>query len=277
MDEGYELYFSKGIDDRPRYRHRDRYIIIFNIAGPFQVVINNHHIHIEKDSIILLGEDDNLHLISSPEADFSRYELYIMKSYVDDLSTSATDLSECFRYKDFVDVNVISLSEADAAQIRDQLDRLQRLSDFGDHYGSSFSKRLLISYILLIANMKFRQAYGLSQDDLPLPGNSRFYQIVTYIRDNYWEDITIDGLSLKFGISRNDLCGLFRRSTGRTPIQYLIEYRISKAMEFLKDAVSAEGVCNKVGFNNYPHFSRTFKKRVGMSPKQYQNMVRNLH
>ncbi len=275
--DGYELFLSRSADDRPKYRHLDQFAIIFNISSPFQAVMNNHHLHIGRNSIILLDDEDNLHLISSPDSDFVRYELYISKSYVDDLSTSVTDLSECFRYKDFGEVNVISLSEDDAMRIRNQMDTLLSISAGDASYGLSLMKRLLVSYILLLANMNFRKAFCLSPDDLPLPKSSRFYQIVTYIRENYWEDITIDGLSIRFNISRNDLCSMFRQFTGRTPIQYLIEFRISKATEFLKESIPVEGVCNKVGFNNYPHFSRTFKKRVGMSPKQYQSMVRNLH
>ena len=272
--DGFELFFLRNIEERPRHRHLGQYALIFNVSRPFQAVLNNRHVSVERDSLIILDEADSMHIISSPEAEHARYELYIPRSYADDISTSSTDLLECFRYKDFCDINVLRLHDSDAARLRRLFRMLRDLSVSDDSYGSSFTKRLTVSYILLLANMSFRKEFGLSSEDLPLPRNSRFYQIVTYIRENYWEDITIDGLSIRFNISRNDLSSLFRQFTGRTPIQYLIEYRISKATEFLKEAVPVEGVCNKVGFNNYPHFSRTFKKRLGMSPKQYQRMIR---
>lgn len=275
--DGYDIFYLKNTDESLKFRHHNHFVIIFNVLMEFQAILNNRRVCIDKGCMVLLDESDNLHLISSYRSDSARYELYLSKQYVYELSTALTDLAECFRYKDFSEVNIMRLSEAEAELVRTNMAKLMELADSGDIYGTDLTKRLLVSSILLVANRNFRRIFSLSSSDLPLPMNSRFHQIVTFVRENYWEDITMDGLSIKFSISRNDLCSLFRQFTCKTPIQYLIEYRISKATEFLKEAVSVESVCTKVGFNNYPHFSRTFKKYVGVSPKQYQNNMRRQH
>ena len=59
-------------------------------------------------------------------------------------------------------------------------------------------------------------------------------------------------------------------SWGTTPSQYIIICRIPGAKELLADGYTVEYTCGKAGFNNLSHFSRTFKNKVGMSPKQYQ-------
>ena len=45
--------------------------------------------------------------------------------------------------------------------------------------------------------------------------------------------------------------------------------RIRIAQELLRNNSSVSDVCEKVGFNNYSHFIRTFTREVGVSPKQY--------
>ena len=46
--------------------------------------------------------------------------------------------------------------------------------------------------------------------------------------------------------------------------------KISGFYGLLADGYTVEYTCGKAGFNNLSHFSRTFKNKVGMSPKQYQ-------
>ena len=53
-------------------------------------------------------------------------------------------------------------------------------------------------------------------------------------------------------------------------MQYLINCRLMKARELLLNGMAVEEVCGRVGYRNLSHFSRAFKSKVGVSPKQYQ-------
>jgi AraC-like DNA-binding protein len=48
-----------------------------------------------------------------------------------------------------------------------------------------------------------------------------------------------------------------------------------KAKELLMKDYSVEEVCDLAGFNNLPHFSRSFKQHTGCSPKRYQLTMHN--
>ena len=65
---------------------------------------------------------------------------------------------------------------------------------------------------------------------------------------------------------------IFKQSMGRNFVEWLSEYRIKKAMEYLDEpgAVIKE-VCFKVGYNDPNYFSRIFKKISGMTPKEYMS------
>lgn len=55
------------------------------------------------------------------------------------------------------------------------------------------------------------------------------------------------------------------------PLQdYITQVKIEAARAMLSQGISAGDAARAVGYENYPHFSRVFKRMVGVSPKQYQ-------
>ena len=97
-------------------------------------------------------------------------------------------------------------------------------------------------------------------------------QIMHYIDENLSEDITIDGIAKKFGMSRTSLYYIMRDNTGFSPKEYLSKMRIAKALELLQSdsAMSITDIAAVCGFSNYSHFIRTFTKNVGISPLKYK-------
>ena len=63
----------------------------------------------------------------------------------------------------------------------------------------------------------------------------------------------------------------FKKMTGSTSIDYLIHFRIEKAAEMMRKhpAISVIQVCLSSGFENTGHFSKKFKKIIGVTPIQY--------
>ncbi len=271
MFNEFDICYFRSPDDRIRVK--GQVSLLFSCEDSIMVVLNNQAAMIDAGSFVILREGDSMHCIPSSGQQFRRYELGLSRAYIDRLSSSATDLYECFHYRDVDDSMIVKTSDSDMGRAEDDLSKLLAASE-SSVYGVDLTCQMLVTDILIIANRSFRSKLGLADKEQPVPDDASIYNIIAYIRDNYWEDITIDRLSIEFHISKNDLCELFRVHTGRSPIQYLIEYRILKAKEFMEKPISVEEVCTKVGFNNYPHFSRTFKKRVGVSPKQYQNIIK---
>jgi AraC-like DNA-binding protein len=70
-------------------------------------------------------------------------------------------------------------------------------------------------------------------------------------------------------VSPSYLGSIFRRVTGRSPIDYLIEIRINRAKNLLRDGYSVTETSRFVGFNDIYYFSRMFKSHEGMSPSEY--------
>jgi AraC-like DNA-binding protein len=94
--------------------------------------------------------------------------------------------------------------------------------------------------------------------------------IKNYIDNNFEAKLNLDFLSHTRFISKYHLLRLFKRYYGLTPRQYLIDKRIEKSKEHLKNNMSVTETCFAVGFESLGSFSSLFKSRTGKSPSQFQ-------
>ena len=91
-----------------------------------------------------------------------------------------------------------------------------------------------------------------------------------YIEKNYKTNIKNDELASLCRLSVVYFRKLFTEVTGTSPIAYIQETRIKKAKEMLKsDYNSIAEISKSLGYSNIYHFSREFKKHVGIPPSKY--------
>lgn len=95
---------------------------------------------------------------------------------------------------------------------------------------------------------------------------------VTYFLENhYTEDISLDQLARDNYVSTTYLSKTFKEATKMSPINYLIQMRLTNARELLKDEsseITVKQVAATVGYSDAYHFSKLFKKYYGLSPSQ---------
>ena len=93
---------------------------------------------------------------------------------------------------------------------------------------------------------------------------------IKYIQFNFSHDISIDDVAKSVGVSRSHLYRVFMSNVGKSPIDYLTEYRINEACNLLRTSnLSIAEVATSVGFFDQFYFSRVFKKAVGVPPSRY--------
>lgn len=80
-------------------------------------------------------------------------------------------------------------------------------------------------------------------------------------------DFTVDKLAEKVGLSRRNLYRLFESQGHPTPQRAIVNARLEKASELLKQNLSVSEVTVIVGFNHPPHFATLYKQAFGVSPK----------
>ena len=97
-------------------------------------------------------------------------------------------------------------------------------------------------------------------------------EAIHFIEQNFQNHITVEEIASVCGINRSYFGKIFRKSIGRSPQEFLMNYRMVKATELLKlTSLSIAEIGSAVGYENQLHFSRAFKTVYGISPRQWRN------
>ena len=96
-------------------------------------------------------------------------------------------------------------------------------------------------------------------------------EITEYIHNNYNQKLMINTLAQRFFLNSSYLSNLFKVETGKSFTHYLVECRLNKAVELLENTdLSLYEISSKVGYDDYFHFSKLFKKYMNTSPANYR-------
>lgn len=104
----------------------------------------------------------------------------------------------------------------------------------------------------------------------------RLRLITDFIGDNYGRDLSLAELASVSGMSAFHFAREFKRTTGTTPHQYLIKFRIDRAKALLAESqMPLVEVGFLSGFSHQSHFTRLFHRVTGTTPHSYRLMFQN--
>lgn len=117
--------------------------------------------------------------------------------------------------------------------------------------------------------------YSNIEDERKPKENEYIAMAMEYINNNYWKSsFNVTSIVKYLNIDRTYLFRLFKKTTGISMIQFIMEYRINKACKLLlKTELSIKSIAYSVGFDDPLHFSRVFHKKMQMSPSSYRKSV----
>ena len=95
-------------------------------------------------------------------------------------------------------------------------------------------------------------------------------QVRDYLMDNWSSNVSLSELESITGFSKYKLIRQFQKHYGVPPHQFLILAKVIRAKQFLLSGVSCANTALACGFYDQSHFTRNFKKVVGISPMRYQ-------
>ena len=108
-------------------------------------------------------------------------------------------------------------------------------------------------------------------DALSFSKNEIIDKALKIINEEFSKGLGLEDLANKLHLSKNYLCSLFKEETGFTFCQYLNTLKTNKAKKLLlEDKKTLEYISYECGFSSQPHFTMTFKKYTGKTPKEYK-------
>jgi len=106
---------------------------------------------------------------------------------------------------------------------------------------------------------------------LPKPRLSR---VLEYIQANLDQGIHIDELAEAAGPSLFHFAKLFKRSTGSSPHQYVLQRPLERAKELLrKTGLSLSEIALQAGFADQSHLTNVFRRFIGVTPSQFRTLL----
>ena len=155
---------------------------------------------------------------------------------------------------------ILDSSKKYDSQIRGMLSEFHGKGEWRDAFLCATLKALFL-------DIARRESIGASGKNKP---SQLVSDIVEYLRLHYSERVENETLAEHFHFTSVYLNRVFKREMGTSIHQYLITLRVDIAKALLSSGeYTPSEAAEAVGFDDYPHFSKTFKRLSGISPNKY--------
>lgn len=162
------------------------------------------------------------------------------------------------------------LDEAGQAELEEIFARMCRFYAHADLVSFNRFRNAFFDLLLFIYDKFQHQAEGVQA---PSEKEKLVSQAIQFIEQNYMNELTIDLIAESVHVSRFYFMKIFKELTNMTVFDYINLRRINQAKIWLLfDHYSVTDVCYMVGFKHPSHFSRNFKKIVGVTPEEFRWM-----
>ncbi len=151
---------------------------------------------------------------------------------------------------------------------------INRLFSVLDERSDGFQFKVLGAINELIGVLKENQLFTYQVDGLGEKDDknvAKLKRILAFIRENFDKDLTLDDMASAVDFSTKYFCSFFKNTTGKTPVEYLNDYRVERAArKLLGSDMPITQIAYTCGFNDLSYFIKTFKRIKGCTPKNYR-------
>ncbi len=213
---------------------------------------------------IAVNSSFTLEVISNPSRALSITEgqdLYYMMQFLPDASPS---------------LKILSLHTIDSTLIEHKLQLLKDLLTKQDTgYWPCRSRSYLFEILFCLARQEEIEEINTLQ---PYNAYSRLaVNVIYYLQSCYHQKITIEQLADEFHTNRTSLLSDFKKYTGQSVNQYLIQLRLTMASTLLRDTtLTIDEICDRTGFHDISYFSKVFKKKLNHTPSEYRRIYNHV-
>ncbi len=160
------------------------------------------------------------------------------------------------------DFPMTKLAENDFAELETMLHYLART---GSTAGNHCYKLGLFMAVL----SRLCELWKVSPDEIAVPLD--IPKLTAYLESNFQQEIYLDDLAKRSGMSRATLLRHFHAALGVTPMIYLRNLRLRHAAELLlRTDLNLKEIADQSGFARMPYFFKSFKDCYGISPLEYR-------
>lgn len=253
----------------PRYHMRAHWHseleLIRILEGEFEITLNNKT-YIAKKGDVIFVNPETVHHGTPRECVYECIVFHVNFLYND--TATCKEFMEKIANRDYI------VNEFHNAGYTDFVHSANELFDSFSNKTPGYKFRVISAFYNFLGVIADRQLYSVNEaknEVLYSKNILKIKKILLYIRENFDKQITLENMAKKAEMSTKYFGTYFKSMTGKTPFDYLNEYRIEKAArKLLNTDMSVTEIAYSCGFNDLSYFIKTFKRINKISPGKYR-------
>lgn len=243
------------------------YEVYFQIYGSRKLLIENKFYRVEKGDILMIAPGILHKTLDDSPSGYKRIVYNFPRKILDSV------IGEKDIYNSFIQKDAIIVRNPDATKvISDAIEYLETITT-GDDADSGQFELISLSVLFRLICFLVSNKNILPDTKVSEKKTGHLSDVLEYINEHYTESITLTELSTKFYMSEFYLCRSFKKSTGRTIVEYINYLRIEKAKQLLlKHGNNVKDTAKMCGFKTTSHFNYVFKEYEKMNPSQFKDL-----
>jgi len=248
------------------FHHHDFNKIIIFLSGNVTYLIEGKAYFLKPWDILLVNNHDvHKPVIDSSEL-YERIIIWVNSKFIEDHNYDSCDLLTCFKLANEKSFNLIRLEAKLQEHLKDLISSLESSLKSNDFGNKLLGNSLFIQFIIYLNRIYLGNMYVDDRDCLKY--NKQIEEILKYINNNLSSDLSIEFLCNKFYISKYYLMHKFKKETGYTLHNYILQKRLLNVKDLILAGDPVIKAANQCGFKDYSSFLRSFKKLFGKSPRE---------
>lgn len=249
------------------YHHHDFNKIVILIEGNLTYHVEGRTYKLKPWDILFVNKNEIHKPVIDSNKYYERVVIWLDPNFSHKYSDIHTNLLTCFNISIDNKNNLLRLSNNSLNNFKNILQQL--LNSLNDNnFGCDLLKTLIfLQFIIFINRMALENVGDISNQDITF--NSTIQNVIEYINNNLQEDLNIDSIASEFFISKYYLMRKFKRETGNTIHNYILQKRLIMAKGLISKGYPLGDVSALCGFNDYSSFVRSFKKIYLVPPSKY--------
>ena len=270
-DFPFRLFFDPGYISTPLHWHED-IEIIYLVEGHVKVGISNDIYNLNLGDILFIGSGA-VHCFFE-ERELSTRAVIQFRLSIYDTFLYGNEDTKTIRPTFKKSMHLTPGTQIHALMEKQIQELIREHSEEKDGYKLFLKGRLYDLAGILLRYMP-KGVYSPEAESQQMEKLKRLSKVFQFVEENYQNSINLEQISKVAGFSKYHFSRFFKENAGVTFLNYLNNFRITKAEWFLYyDKSSIIEVAYKSGFNSVKTFNRVFKCLKGCAPMEYKNSIK---
>ncbi|AAK80762.1 AraC-like DNA-binding protein [Clostridium acetobutylicum] len=272
LNEDFQLFHLKDRKSQSfEFHYHDFNKIIIFISGKVTYLIEGKAYELKPWDILLVNNHDVHKPIIDSSKVYERIIIWANSDFIKKHNYEDCDLSNCFKLARERSFNLVRLKtelQDNMKFIINSLEQSLKSKEFGSKL---FSNSLFIQLIIYLNRVHLENMYLTGKETLRY--DKQIEKILKYINANLKGELSTEALAREFYMSKYYLMHKFKKETGYTLHNYVLQKRLLLSKDMIKKGDAITKAYMQCGFKDYSSFFRAFKKMFGRSPREFCNDI----